>query len=87
MGFPSEWPGLVGMRFRGSGWSRVASADELAVGGLVVDGGELEQAVEELAAVAGGAAVEAEHELVEVGVEVSLLDAALVGAEQPALQQ
>jgi hypothetical protein len=32
-------------------------------------------------------AVEAEHELVEVGVELFVVDAALVGSEQPALEQ
>src|SRR6266508_6639350 len=46
-----------------------------------------EQAVEAQADAARGSAVEAEHELVEVGVELFVIDAALVGSEQPALEQ
>src|SRR6266498_2861400 len=49
--------------------------------------GLFEQAVEEQAALAGAAAVEAERELVEVEVELLRADRALVRAEQPALQQ
>jgi hypothetical protein len=43
--------------------------------------------VEAQADAARGSAVEAEHELVEVGVELFVIDAALVGSEQPALEQ
>src|SRR6266511_1950375 len=46
-----------------------------------------EQAVEAQADAARGSTVEAEHELVEVGVELFVIDAALVGSEQPALEQ
>jgi hypothetical protein len=49
--------------------------------------GLLEQAVEEHAARAGSPAVEAEGELVQVGLQVPGLDAALVGAQQSALHQ
>ncbi len=47
----------------------------------------LEQSVEDEAAVAGVAAVEAEGELVEVVVEMLAAGGALVGAEQPAFEQ
>ena len=47
----------------------------------------LEEAVEEQTDVAGSTTVEAERELVEVGVELVCLDGALVGAQQPSLQQ
>jgi len=49
--------------------------------------GLLEESVEEEAAVTRAAAVEAEGELVEVVVELLRADGALVGAEQPALEQ
>ena len=47
----------------------------------------LEQSVEEQATTPGAASVEAERELVEVGVEVLGSDGPLVGAKQPALEQ
>src|SRR3989337_1095535 len=47
----------------------------------------LEQAMEEKTALAGAAAVEAERELVEVEVELVRPGGALVGAEQPTLEQ
>ena len=43
--------------------------------------GEFEHPVEDKASAAGGAAVEAEHELVEVALKVCLVDRALVVAE------
>jgi hypothetical protein len=46
-----------------------------------------EQPVEQQSAAAGRAAVQAERELVEVGVEALVADCALMGAEQPALEQ
>jgi hypothetical protein len=49
--------------------------------------GLLEQAVEEQAAMSRAAVVEAERELRQVVVEVLGADGALVGAEQPALEQ
>ena len=48
---------------------RVVAVDELAISGLLVLGGELDEAVEELSAVAADTAVKAEDELVEVGVK------------------
>jgi hypothetical protein len=47
----------------------------------------LEQAVEEEAALAGAAAIEAERVLVEVEVELAWSHCSLVRAEQPALEQ
>src|SRR6266536_638401 len=49
--------------------------------------GLLEQAVEEQAAMSRAAAVEAERELRQVVVQVPGADGALVGAEQPTLEQ
>jgi hypothetical protein len=49
--------------------------------------GELENPVEDEASAAGGAAVEAEHELVEVALQVRPVDRSLVGAQQPPLGQ
>ena len=46
---------------------------------------DLDDAVEDEPAAAGGAAVGAEHELVEVGLQVRLVDRSLVGAEPAAL--
>ena len=47
----------------------------------------LEKPVEQQSATARAPSVEAEGELVEVGVEVLRADPALVGPEQPALEQ
>ena len=47
----------------------------------------LEQPVEQLPPVAGGAAIEAEGVFIEVVVEVFVADTPLVGPEQPALEQ
>jgi len=55
-------------RFLGFRLVEVVAVDELTIGGLLVLSGELDEAVEELAAVAAGTAFEAEDELVEVGV-------------------
>ena len=68
-----------------SSWAG-AAADRGVGLGRVVDG-VLEEAVEEQADVAGAAAVEAERELVEVGVELVGLDGALVGAQQPSFEE
>jgi hypothetical protein len=76
-----------------SGWERRSAAgegrvdDEAAVGDRVGSNGLLQQAVEEQAATPRAASVEAEGELVEVGIEVLWLDAALVGTQQSALEQ
>ena len=71
------------------GWVRLGLGveDEVAVADGFVANGELEDPVEDQASAAGGAAVEAEHELVEVALQVRLVDRALVGAEQPAFRQ
>jgi hypothetical protein len=52
-----------------------------------VSGAELKDAVEEQAAAPRAATVEAEHELVQVAIQVGYLDRALVGAEHPSLDQ
>jgi hypothetical protein len=52
-----------------------------------VRGGELEYAIEDKAAATGSAAVEAEDELIEVAGQVGLFHRALVGAEQPPLDE
>ena len=59
--------------------------DEVAVAHRGVADGEFENPVEDQAPAAGGAAVEAEYELVEVALQVCLVDRALVGAQQPPL--
>ena len=56
-----------------------------AVGGRLGEDGLLDQAGEAVADALGGAAVEAEDVLVEIGRQVLLADRAVVGAEQPAL--
>ena len=64
-----------------------AAAGDRGDGDVIDLHGLLEQAVEEEAALARAAAVEAERELVQVEVELVRADGSLVGAEQPALQQ
>src|SRR6266536_1374400 len=64
-----------------------AAAGDRGDGDVVDLHGLLEQAVEEEAALARAAAVEAEREFVEVEVELLRADRSLVGAEQPALEQ
>ena len=66
--------------------SRPSSDDGVDWDGIDLDG-LLEQAEEEEPAAAGAAAVEAEGELVQVVVEVARAHAAVVRAEQPALEQ
>ena len=71
-----------------AGWGlalRLRVDDEVPVADRLVPHGEPEDAVEDEPPAAGGAAVEAEHELVEVALQVRLVDRALVGAEQPSL--
>jgi len=65
----------------------VTSGDDVVVGGGWGLHGLFEEAVEQQASRSGGTAVEPEGVLVEVGVEVLAADRALVGAEQPPLQQ
>ena len=66
-------------------WCR--SDDEVVVANWIVTDCEFEQAVEDESAAARGAPVEAEHELVEIALQMSLVDGALMGAEQPALRK
>ena len=60
-------------------------ADDGAVGGGRGEDRLLDQAGEAVADALGGAAVEAEDVLVEIGLEVLGADRTVVGAEQPAL--
>jgi hypothetical protein len=76
-----EHPGLSGSLF----WLRLG--DQVAVAHRVVVDGELEDPVEQQAATARAAAVEAEHELVEVVGQVGVVDGALMGAQQPPFGQ
>jgi hypothetical protein len=73
--------GLAGRLF----WLRLG--DQVAVAHGVVIDGELEDPVEQQAATAGTAAVETEHELVEVVGQVGVVDGALMGAQQPPFGQ
>src|SRR5436305_5530261 len=68
---------------RPSGWCW--RSDEISVAGRLDAHGVLDEAGEAVADPLGGAAVEAEHVLVEVGGEVPLAHRAVVGAEEPAL--
>ncbi len=52
-----------------------------------VPNGELEHSVEHHASAAGVMPIEAEHELVEVVVQMRVVDRAVVGAENPPLGQ
>ena len=61
--------------------------DEVSVAHRVVRDGELEHPVEHHPAAAGAAAVEAEHELIQVAGQVRGVDRALVRAQQPPLDQ
>jgi hypothetical protein len=63
------------------------AGDEVLVAHGLVGDGEFEHPVEHQPAAAGAAAVEAEHELVEVADQVGDLDRALVGAQQPPFDQ
>src|SRR5437588_4759097 len=69
---PPDWRG--GWLLLGLGVS-----DQVPVSHRIVADGELEHAVEDQAAAAGPAPVEAEAELVQVALQVLVLDRALVG--------
>jgi hypothetical protein len=84
--FHTRWA-TAGTRWLAGRRAGSGVGDEVAVADGVVGGGELEHAVENEAAAARAAAVEAEHELVEVAGQVRRVDRALVGAQQPALGQ
>ncbi len=62
------------------------SGGDIAVTHGVMPDGEFEHSVEEQPSAAGLAAVEAEHELVQVTLEVRLVESTLVGTEQPSLR-
>src|SRR3954469_24660535 len=68
-----------------SGWCW--RSDEISVAGRLDAHGVLDEAGEAVADPLGGAAVEAERVLVEVGGEVLLAHRAVVGAEEPALDE
>jgi hypothetical protein len=72
---------------RGPATGRTRVDDKAAVGDRVAQDRLLEEPVEQQSAPARAPSVEAEGELVEVGVEVLGADLALVGTEQPALKQ
>jgi len=61
--------------------------DQVLVADRVVNDGELKHPVEHHPAAAGAAAVEAEHEFVQVAGQVRVIHRALVGAQQPPLGQ
>src|ERR687884_829321 len=61
------------------------SGDDGPVGGRPGTDGLLDEAGEAVADALGGAAIEPEHVLVEVGRQVLPADRAVVGAQQPAL--
>src|SRR6266576_3488450 len=63
------------------------TGDDVAVAHGVVAGGELEHPVEDEPAALRAAAVEAEHELVKVVLQMRFVDRALVGAQKPPLGQ
>ena len=62
-------------------------ANQAGVGDRVDSDGLLDEAEKQLATVARGSTVEAEGELVQVVVQVRATDGALMGAEQPPLEQ
>src|ERR1039458_2647479 len=71
-------------RWRGRGdLSWALTGDDVAVADRVVADGELEHPVEDEPAALRAAAVEAEHELVQVALQVRLVDRALMGAQKP----
>ena len=74
-------PLCVGRRYDAAAAGDRGERDVVDLDGL------LEQSVEEQAAVVGAATVEAEGVLVEVVVELLRADGALMGAEQPTLQE
>jgi len=59
--------------------------DQVSVAHRLVKDGELKDSIENEPAAARTTAVEAEHELVQVRLQVCRADRTLVGAEQPAL--
>ena len=67
--------------------STPATLNQLLVGDRLEGHGLLHETKEELAAVPGPTAVEAERELVEVGVQMRPTHPTVMGPKQPALEQ
>ena len=76
-----------GVRRRGRHGSRARAGEEVLVAHRGVGHGEVEHPIEHHPAAAGTAAVEAEHELIQVPGQVRVAHRALVGAQQPPLDQ
>jgi hypothetical protein len=74
---------------RWHGWPRLGPwvDDQVAIAHRVVADSELKHAVEDHPPASGRSPVEPEHELVEVALEMTVINAALMGAEQPPLGQ
>ena len=70
-------------------WPRLGPRvdDQVAIAHRVVGDSELKHAVEDHPPASGRAPVEPEHELVEVALEMTVINAALMGAKQPPLRQ
>ena len=66
---------------------RPRAGDDVAVAHRIVACSELQQPVEDEPAASRAAAVEAEHELVQVALQVRFVDRALVGAQKAPLGQ
>jgi hypothetical protein len=67
--------------------ARSMARDNVCVAHRRVPNGKLKHSVEHHASAAGVTPIEAEHELVEVVVQMRVVDRALVGAENPPLGQ
>src|SRR5258707_7035240 len=77
---------MPAFRWRGRGdlpWP--LAGDDVAVTHRIVACGEVQQPVEDEPAASRAASVEAEHELVQVALQMRLLDPALVGGQKPPL--
>ncbi len=75
------------LRRRGRHSPRPLRGDEILVAHGVVGDGEFEHPIGHHPAAAGAAAVEAEHELIQVAGQVRVVHRALVRAQQPPLGQ
>ena len=63
------------------------AGDDVAVAHRIMAGSEFQQSVEDEPAASRAAPVEAEHELVQVALQMRFLDRALVSAQKPPLGQ
>ena len=68
-------------------WVRLLGGEEVPEPDRVMQGGQLHGPVEDQAAARRAAAVEAEDELVQVALQMSLVHPALVNTQQPPLGQ